>query len=70
MNEAVVLLNNIISSAFNNCFPLIEVKLSTRDPPYMSHLVKLCAKYVTKIYGKESMNNYKTKLIYLSAKIW
>ena len=43
VNEAVVLLNNIISSAFSNCFPLIKVKLSTRDPPYMSPLVKhLC----------------------------
>ena len=25
VNEAVVLLNNIISSAFNNCFPLMKV---------------------------------------------
>ena len=28
---------------FNDCFPLIKVKMSTRDPPYMSPLVKhLC----------------------------
>ena len=43
VNEATLLLNHIITSAFNNSFPLIKVKLSTRDPPYMSPLVKhLC----------------------------
>ena len=30
---------------FNECFPLIKVKVSTREPPYMSPLVKhLCNK--------------------------
>lgn len=43
VNEAVTLLNRIITSAFNNSFPLIEVKLSTQDHPYMSLLVQhLC----------------------------
>ena len=70
VNEALVLLNNIISSAFNNCFPLIKVKLSTRDPPYMSPLVKHLCKTRNKNIRKESMSNYKTTLIYLSAKIW
>jgi hypothetical protein len=28
---------------FNECFPLIKIKVSTHDPPYMSPLVKhLC----------------------------
>jgi hypothetical protein len=40
VNESVILLNHIITSAFNNCFPLIKVKLSTRDPPYIDPLVK------------------------------
>ena len=43
VNEATLLLNHIITSGFNIGFPLIKVKLSTRDPPYMSPLVKhLC----------------------------
>ena len=43
MNEATLLLNHIITSAFNNSFSLIKVKLSTQDPPYMPPLVKhLC----------------------------
>ena len=32
VNEATLLLNHIITSVFNNGFPLIKVKLSTRDP--------------------------------------
>ena len=39
----------MITSAFNNSFPLIKVKLSTRDPPYMPPLVK---KYLYKIRNK------------------
>ena len=43
VNESVMLLNHIITSAFNNSFPLIKIILSTRDPPHMSPLVKhLC----------------------------
>ena len=41
----MTLLNDKISSIFNECFPLIKVKVSTRDPPYMSPLIKhLCNK--------------------------
>ena len=45
VDKATTLLNDKISSIFNGCFPLIKVKVSTRDPPYMSTLVKhLCNK--------------------------
>ena len=45
VDEATTLLNDKIFSIFNECFPLIKVKVSTRDPPYMSPLVKhLCNK--------------------------
>ena len=55
VDEAVVLLNNIIT-VFNNCFPLIKVKLSMRGLTYMSISVKHFEKYVTKACGKEIMN--------------
>ena len=64
VNEAVLLLNNIISSAFNNCFPLIKVKLSTRDPPYMSplvkHLCKIRKKNIQKGVNKQLQNKINT----------
>ena len=45
MDKATTFLNDKISSIFNECFPLIKVKFSTRDPAYMSPLVKhLCNK--------------------------
>ena len=45
VDNATTLLNDKIPSIFNECFPLIKVKVSTRDPPYMSPLVKhLCNK--------------------------
>ena len=39
VNDTVTLLNDTITNMFNDCFPLIKVKMSTRDPPYMSPLV-------------------------------
>ena len=43
VHAAVGLLNDIITGKFNESFPLIKVKVPTRDPPYMSPLVKhLC----------------------------
>ena len=39
VDKATTLLNDKISSIFNEWFPLIKVKVSTRDPPYMSPLV-------------------------------
>jgi hypothetical protein len=41
--ESVRLLNESLSRMFNECFPLIKIKVSSRDPPFMSPLVKhLC----------------------------
>jgi hypothetical protein len=41
--EAVLLLNQEIVLMFKESFPLIKIKTSSRDPPYMSPLVKqLC----------------------------
>ena len=43
VDYAVTVLNELIVSLFNECFPLIRVKVSSRDPPFMSPLVKhLC----------------------------
>lgn len=44
-NEAAQLLNDTLIEFFNESFPLLKVKMSTRDPPYISPLVKyLCRK--------------------------
>ena len=41
--ECVKVLENELWVMFESCFPLIKVKISSRDPPYMSPLVKhLC----------------------------
>jgi hypothetical protein len=39
-SEAVSILTDAIGGMFNYCFPLIKVKVSSRDPPYMTPLVK------------------------------
>ena len=42
-SEAVYILTDAIGGMYNDCFPLIKVKVSSRDPPYMTPLVKhLC----------------------------
>ena len=42
-DQAVAASNELIVSLFNECFCLIKVKVSSRDPTYMSPLVKhLC----------------------------
>ena len=33
VNEAVSILTDAVRSTFNDCFPLIKVKVSSRDPP-------------------------------------
>ena len=40
ITEAIYLLEKTLKEIFNECFPLIKVKVSSRDPPYMSPLVK------------------------------
>ena len=43
VNKAVSTLTNVIGNMFDDCFPLIKVKVSSRDPPFMTPLVKhLC----------------------------
>ena len=42
-SEAVSILTDAIGGMYDDCFPLIKVKVSSRDPPYMTPLVKhLC----------------------------
>ena len=67
-NEAALLLNDTLFNLYDECFPLIKVRMSTRDPPFMSPLVKhLCNKRNQNI--KSCNNNYHlqeriNKLIY------
>lgn len=58
VEEAVLLLNKEIVSMFNESFPLIKIKSSTRDPPYMSPLVK----HLCKIRNKQIHRGADTKL--------
>jgi hypothetical protein len=39
-SEAVSILTDAIGGMYNDCFPLAKVKVSSRDPPYMTPLVK------------------------------
>ena len=43
-SEAVSILTDAIGRMNNDCFPLIKVKISSRDPPYMTPLVKYLCK--------------------------
>ncbi len=52
VSERVSRLSTSLNAIFNECFPLIKVKMSSRNPPYMSPLVK----YLCKI-----RNRYKHK---------
>lgn len=40
VNEAVSTLTNVIGNMFNDCFPLVKVRVSSKDPPFMTPLVK------------------------------
>ena len=52
LTESAQLLNNTLWSMFNDSFPLITVKTSSRDPPYMSPLIK----HLFKIRNKNFRN--------------
>ena len=54
VEEAVLLLNQEISLMFNESFPRIKVKTSSRDPTYMSPLVK----YLSNIRNKQTNGGY------------
>ncbi len=51
-SKRVSLLSTSLNAIFNECFPLIKVKMSSRDPPYMSPLVK----YLCKIRNRTNKN--------------
>ena len=56
--EAVLLLNQEVVLMFNESFPLIKIETSSRDPPYMSPLLKqLC-----KIRNKQISRGTNTEL--------
>ena len=43
VNDMVNELTDTLTLMYNECFPLIKVKTSSRDPPFMSPLIKhLC----------------------------
>ena len=58
VEEAVLLLNQEISLMFNESFPRIKVKTSSRDPLYMSPLVK----YLCNIRNKQINRGANTDL--------
>ena len=54
LDESVELLSQKLWEMYNDCFPLITVNLSSRDPPYMSPLVKHLCKIRNKNAGTDS----------------
>ena len=54
LDESVELLSQKLWEMYNDCFPLITVNLSSRDPPYMSPLVKHLCKIRNKNAGADS----------------
>ena len=54
-SESVITLNNKLWPTFDKCFPMKKICLSSRDPPYMSPLVK----YVLKMRHK--LNNIQSQ---------
>ena len=52
--ESVRLFNDTLMTMFNDCCPLKKVKVSSRDPPYMSPLVKHLCNTVNKMTGKKN----------------
>ena len=62
VNDTVTLLNYTITNMFNDCFPLIKVKMSTRDAPYMSPLVKHLCKIRNKNIAKGVNNDLQKRI--------
>lgn len=57
--ESVRLLTDSLGNIFNECFPVIKVKMSSRDPPYMSPLVK----HLCNIRNKHKLNSSDTTIL-------
>ncbi len=62
IEEAVLLLNDGITSMFNESFPLIKIKISSRDPPYMSPLVKYLCNIRNKHISKGANTDLQEKI--------
>ena len=56
-SENVRRLSETLLLMFNECFPIIKVRISSRDPPYMSPLVK----HLCKIRNKNSRSHRESK---------
>ena len=52
VDEAVCTLSNVIENMFNDCFPLIKVRVSSKDPPFMTPLVKHLCKIRNRQIGR------------------
>ena len=52
VNEVVCTLSNVIGNMFNDCFPLIKVRVSSKDPPFMTPLVKHLCKIRNRQIGR------------------
>ena len=63
--ERAKLLNTSLWSMFNESFPLVRVRVSSRDPPYMSPLVKHLCKIRNKTaqHGNQAENIIRQKKI-------
>ena len=51
-DEMLSMFYEVIYPLFEKCFPRIKVKLSTRDPPFMSPLVKHLVDFMKKAIRK------------------
>ncbi len=65
VSERVSLLSTSLNVIFNECFPLIKVKMSSRDPPYMSPLVK----YLCKIRNRNKHKQNEEENVRIQRKI-
>ena len=53
-SESVITLNNKLWSTFDKCFPMKKIRMSSRDPPYMSPFVKYILKMRHKLNNIQS----------------
>ena len=48
-------LSNTLWAMFNDCFPLISVRISSRDPPFISPLVKYLLKFRNRLQKRSKL---------------
>ena len=68
VDEAVCTISNVIGNMFNDCFPLIKVRVSSKDPPFMTPLVKHLCKIRNRQIEGELIRKFRKKLINSSAR--